>query len=89
MDHASIYEEILKENIAALAEQRKRTFVPGTYYGGVEPSKRAAVGNQPFQRSLQGRPPQLSRITNLSSIKRVRHLSYAENASRFTGDLVE
>jgi len=40
--------------------------------------------NDPFKDALQ-----LSCRTNLSSIKGVRHLSYAENATRFIEDLVE
>jgi hypothetical protein len=57
VDRVSIYEESLKENVAALTEQRKRTFVPRTSSGGAEPTKRAAMGNQSFQRSFQGCAP--------------------------------
>jgi hypothetical protein len=43
VDRALMYEESLKENTTAFAQQRKRTFVPGVPSGGAGPSKRAAV----------------------------------------------
>jgi hypothetical protein len=46
--HASIYEESLKENAAALVEQRKRTFIHGVSSGRAGPSKSVAIGSQPF-----------------------------------------
>jgi hypothetical protein len=40
-----------------LAELRKRTSLQGVSSGGTGPSKRVAMGGQPFQQSLQGRAP--------------------------------
>jgi hypothetical protein len=47
VDRASIYEDSLKENAVEYADQKMRSQGFGTSTGGVEPSKRMAVGSFP------------------------------------------
>jgi hypothetical protein len=47
VDRASIYEQILKENVAEYADQKRKTHKTSTLVEGAGPAKRMAVGSFP------------------------------------------